>query len=279
MNPLDKITFFTDPISPAARTKNPRLDSITNHSKGYWYTDQFRRQKLAKRITRQIQRHGDATPILVLYNIPGRDLGNYSKGGAANGRIYLEFVKEFIQGMGNSRPIIILEPDALASCQNMKAGKRLARIEMIKQATQLLSQTNAFVYLDIGNPEYILDPAKAGSLLERIGIDSVSGFSLNVSNFYATDICLKYGEEISKNSGGSHFVIDTGRNGNGHISKEHWCNPRGRKLGIPPTTDTQHSLCDAYLWVKPPGESDGHWNEGPAPGIFWEEYAEELCQK
>jgi endoglucanase len=27
------------------------------------------------------------------------------------------------------------------------------------------------------------------------------------------------------------------------------------------------------LWVKPPGESDGYCQGGPAPGEFWLEYA------
>ena len=72
-----------------------------------------------------------------------------------------------------------------------------------------------------------------------------------------------------------HFVIDTSRNGNGPHGND-WCNPPGRSLGIPPTCDTDHEKCDAYLWVKIPGESDGTGNGGPRAGRFWGEMATEL---
>ena len=42
-----------------------------------------------------------------------------------------------------------------------------------------------------------------------------------------------------------------------------WCNPHGRALGIPPTCNTGVEQCDAFLWVKIPGESDGKRNKGP----------------
>ena len=277
-NPLTGIEFFKDPISPAARINDPRLSPIANASKGYWYTGQYRKEKITGRVQRQIARHGSATPILVIYNIPNRDLGSYSKGGAQNAKDYLRFIDEFIGGVGDSKPIIILEPDALASCQNMKIAKRMARIELIRQAVDRLSKTNAYVYIDIGNPEYINDPALAGDLLSRVGVCSCAGFSVNVSNFYSTDICEKYAVQVSRYCHDAHFVIDTSRNGVGHIDKTQWCNPPGRRLGTAPTTGTNHPQCDAYLYIKPPGESDGECNGGPRAGTFWKEYALELCQ-
>ena len=48
---------------------------------------------------------------------------------------------------------------------------------------------------------------------------------------------------------GAHYVIDTSRNGAGP-APEHplsWCNPAGRALGTPPTTDTAGAHADAYL--------------------------------
>jgi cellulose 1,4-beta-cellobiosidase len=63
------------------------------------------------------------------------------------------------------------------------------------------------------------------------------------------------------------FVIDTSRNGNpnarhaasylGGATCNHWCNLRGARLGLTPTTDTGLDIVDAYFWVKTPGESDG----------------------
>ncbi len=69
-------------------------------------------------------------------------------------------------------------------------------------------------------------------------------------------------------AGLTHFVIDTGRNGQGpwtppaYPDPQDWCNPPNRGLGYLPTTDTNLTLLDAYLWVKIPGESDGECTRG-----------------
>ena len=72
-----------------------------------------------------------------------------------------------------------------------------------------------------------------------------------------------------------HFVIDTSRNGNGPHGND-WCNPPGRALGEPPTCDTGEEKCDAFLWIKIPGESDGTGNGGPRAGRFWPEMGSQL---
>jgi endoglucanase len=75
----------------------------------------------------------------------------------------------------------------------------------------------------------------------------------------------------------AHFVIDTGRNGQGPLDTTpfvappfdqpvnviaglnagNWCNAFGAGVGLRPTANTGVPLGDAYLWVKTPGESDG----------------------
>jgi endoglucanase len=58
-----------------------------------------------------------------------------------------------------------------------------------------------------------------------------------------------------------------------------WCNPSGRAMGTPPTTDTAGAHADAYLWIKRPGESDGSCNRGePQAGHFVANYAIELVR-
>jgi len=76
-------------------------------------------------------------------------------------------------------------------------------------------------------------------------------------------------------AGLKHFVIDTGRNGQGPWTPpadhpagdpQDWCNPPGRGLGYLPTANTGVTLIDAFLWIKIPGESDGQcyrWTSGP----------------
>src|SRR5256885_3736931 len=63
---------------------------------------------------------------------------------------------------------------------------------------------------------------------------------------WSSDVCssdLGYGEAISGLTNGSHYVIDTSRNGAGPApdSPLDWCNPSGRALGAPPTTATARS--------------------------------------
>src|SRR5262249_3402311 len=54
------------------------------------------------------------------------------------------------------------------------------------------------------------------------------------------------------------FLIDTSRNGRGGIRHDWgaWCNVRGAGLGPRPVA-TPRPGSDAYVWIKPPGESDG----------------------
>jgi cellulose 1,4-beta-cellobiosidase len=57
---------------------------------------------------------------------------------------------------------------------------------------------------------------------------------------------------------GKGFIIDTGRNGKDGVRTKwgNWCNVKGAGIGERPKIKPA-PLIDAYLWVKPPGESDG----------------------
>jgi cellulose 1,4-beta-cellobiosidase len=57
----------------------------------------------------------------------------------------------------------------------------------------------------------------------------------------------------------SQAIIDTSRNGVTGLRQEwgHWCNVKGAGFGVRPTGTTGNSLVDAFVWVKPGGESDG----------------------
>ena len=141
----------------------------------------------------------------------------------------------------------------------------------------------ADVYIDAGNVTW--NPAaEIARRLELAGIDRATGFSLNVSNFHTTEDTTAYGHDISAAigaDGGTPFVIDTSRNGNGPWESddpESWCNPPGRALGATPTTDTGDDLVDAWLWIKTPGESDGECRGAPPAGVWYPEYALELAR-
>lgn len=221
----------------------------------------------------------DRTALLVLYNIPHRDCGQYSQGGAADGNAYRSWIDGVAKGIGDRDTTVILEPDAvLHLVDGCTPGEfHEERYDLLKGAiTKLKSLKNTKVYVDAGNagwghPDQIFEP------LKRAGIDQADGFSVNVSNFYTTEDSIKYGKELSTKVGNKPFLIDTSRNGNGPYTEgnpdERWCNPPGRALGETPTTKTVDPLVDAYVWVKRPGESDGECKGGPKAGEWWAEYA------
>lgn len=224
------------------------------------------------------------TALLVLYNIPHRDCGQYSQGGAADGNAYREFVDAVAKGIGDRPATVILEPDAVLHLVDGCTPQQFheERYDLLSGAVaKLKGLKNTKVYLDAGNagwgnPDQIFDP------LKRAGIDQADGFAVNVSNFYSTEDSIAYGKQLSAKVGDKPFVIDTSRNGNGPYTEgaadERWCNPPGRALGETPTVDTADPLVDAYLWVKRPGESDGECKGGPKAGQWWADYALDLAE-
>jgi len=87
---------------------------------------------------------------------------------------------------------------------------------------------------------------------------------------------------VSALLGGVPYVVDTSRNGLGPAPDAplNWCNPPGRALGPPPTTatDAPHDVAD--LWIKGPGQSDGHCDRAdPASGRWFPDYAAGLVAR
>jgi endoglucanase len=219
-----------------------------------------------------------AVPVLVAYNIPYRDCGGYSSGGALSESDYATWIQQFAAGIGGNTAIVILEPDAVAQTSCLSTDQLAARWRELSGAVNVLrSHAQTSVYLDAGNPTW-LGTADAATRLQSAGIANASGFALNVSNFFTTASNVTYGTQVSALVGGKHFVIDTSRNGNGPTADNQWCNPAGRALGTVPTTSTGNALADAFLWIKTPWQSDGSCNGGPAAGQDNWQYAADLAK-
>lgn len=225
-------------------------------------------------------------PVMVAYNVPGRDCGLYSSGGAADIDAYLGWVGSLAAGIGGRPAVVVLEPDAVAHSLDacIPDAEVKERYRMLGEAVTILRrQPGVHVYLDAGNASWIEDLDGLSSALRASGVEEADGFALNVSNFETTKRSVAYGRELSGRLGGAHFLIDTSRNGAGPPSQgtagshRTWCNPPGRRLGTAPTTRTGHRLVDALLWVKQPGDSDGACRPGAPPaGAWWPEYAAAL---
>ncbi len=80
-----------------------------------WYGDESpaRVARLVRMTTRDAARR-DRLPVLALYNVPGRDCGSYSAGGARTTDEYKAWIDAVAQGIGDREVMIVLEPDSLA---------------------------------------------------------------------------------------------------------------------------------------------------------------------
>jgi endoglucanase len=285
-NPLAGARLYVDPGSPAraqaqawqhARPADAALmRAMADQPKAIWFGDWNRD------ITGDVNRaasdaaRAGALPVFVAYNIPGRDCGLYSAGGARGDDHYRRWVRDFARGLGGRRAVVILEPDAVAGMDCLPQRRQHERLALLADAVQVLKAQKAAVYIDAGHSNWI-DAAEMGRRLRQAGVAHADGFALNVSNYYGNAANIAYGERVSSATGGKHFVIDTSRNGLG--SSGEWCNAADRALGTHPTTRTWHPLVDAFLWIKRPGESDGTCAGGPRAGEWWPEYAVGLARR
>jgi len=224
-----------------------------------------------------------ALPVVVAYNIPNRDLGEYSHGGAVNAEQYKAWIARLVDALRGLECMVVLEPDALADLDGLSRSQADARLELINHAVKTLAEhDNIRLYLDAAHPRWH-SPQEMAKRLSTASVSQARGFAVNVSNFIATDECITYGYHISRLIDAKPFLIDTSRNGRGPKLQSDgsvaWCNPPGRALGSAPTRQTGHELVDALLWVKSPGESDGECNGGPQAGEWWPDYALGLASR
>ncbi len=138
-------------------------------------------------------------PVLVAYNVPGRDCAQYSAGGAATGDAYKAWIDGFAAGLGNRKAVVLLEPDGLAllptDCGQPDTYGRVSLINYAAHA--LLRDPNAAIYLDAGHSGW----HAVGDMAQRLvrgGVQDVQGFFLNVSNYRWTQTEVKFGTWISE---------------------------------------------------------------------------------
>ena len=207
------------------------------------------------------------TPVFVVYGITDRDCSaGYSSGGLPADQ-YGEWVGRIAEAAGGEAAAI-LEPDALATSTECNQGQQ--RMDLLSDAVDRLSDRGVTVYLDAGHASWI-EPATMADMLTKAGVSKARGFSTNVAGYESAQDEQTYAEAVNQAlGGGAHYVTDTGRNGAG--SNGEWCNPSGRAVGREPAAQDGGSL-DAYLWIKPPGESDGTCGGGPDAGVFWPDRA------
>lgn len=209
--------FYVEPDSDAAKQALTDVQSgdlrdaltmakLASWPEADWFTggspDQVARQ--VSTVMRGAARQ-HAVPVLVAYDIPLRDCGQYSSGGAPSDAAYRQWIAAFAGAIGRARAAVILEPDALANlpqdCSpttDPTGALTAARMADLRYAVSVLeAQPGTAVYLDAGNSQW----RAVGDIAQRLidaDVAQTQGFSLNVSNYQPTDQSDHYGTWVSK---------------------------------------------------------------------------------
>ncbi|GAA2514764.1 glycoside hydrolase family 6 protein [Winogradskya humida] len=272
-SPLAQTTGgFADPKLPAMKwvTAHPTdgraatiRANIATQPMAHWFTgtsDPDIGAAVAK-YTGTARSAGNKLPVLVAYNLPGRDAcGAESAGGAATVAAYQTWISTFAAAIGSSPAIVVLEPDSLGDFECMTAAQIATRTTLLNFATRMFAEKapNTWAYLDAGNANWGV-PATMAARLKASGVTRVRGFSVNVSNFVNTTRSKDYAAKIKAALGTSAgYLVDTSRNGDGYNGE--WCNPAGPRIGRRSTADP----AALELWIKNPGNSDGTCGIAPS---------------
>jgi endoglucanase len=198
---------------------------------------------------------------------------------------YKQWINNVAAGIGNSKVIVILEPDLGVAWTGWHPYVRFA---LANYASQVFARLpHAITYLDASDADWL--PAdKAVGMLIHAGVRNVRGFALGATHYAAASSNISYGATLvrklaAQGISGKHFVIDTADNGKpltwlqfyaahpgGIFDNANVCSSptdvRCLTLGIPPTTDVANprwgmsatvraqaaAYTDAFLWYGRP---------------------------
>jgi cellulose 1,4-beta-cellobiosidase len=203
---------------------------------------------------------------------------------------YVDAIAAVFEAHPDQRIVVIVEPDSIPNIATNLDDPRCAAAEQAYRegtayAIRTLAAPNVFLYLDTGHSGWLGwtdNQRKTAKVFKQVldaagGAGLIRGFAANVANY---SVLRETTEQFDYQGNPAHdeltfqaqlsatyraegipnvaWVIDTGRNGVGGIRHDwgYWCNTRGAGLGERPTAAPAPGV-DAYLWVKPPGESDG----------------------
>ena len=241
-------------------------------------------------------------------------------------------IVKILKAHPNTAFALVIEPDSLPNlvtnsdkqtCKDSASGYR----DGVAYAIKNLNLPNVIMYLDAGHGGWLgwdanLKPGaqelakafKAGGSPKQL-----RGIATNTAGWnswdqspgeFSTASDAKYNKcqnekiyvdtfapQLKSAGMPNHAIIDTGRNGVTGLRAEwgDWCNVAGAGFGVRPTADTGDELADAFVWIKPGGESDGTSDSSatrydsfcgksdafkPAPeaGTWNQEYFEQLLQ-
>jgi endoglucanase len=169
-----------------------------------------------------------AEPVFVLYNIPGRDCGSYSAGGAQNTADYEAWIDAIAGAVGAANAVMLIEPDGIANlpsdCGYALSPDQIAQLtadrytQINYAVTKLETLPQSLVYLDGGNSHW----QAVGTIALRLmtaGLPEAQGFFTNVSNYNLNSYETKYDTWVSDCIA---FANDT-EEGGWRLGHYDWC--------------------------------------------------------
>ncbi|GAB1316276.1 1,4-beta-D-glucan cellobiohydrolase cel6c [Madurella fahalii] len=207
---------------------------------------------------------------------------------------YIDKIVGILKEHPNTAFALVIEPDSLPNlvtnsdlqtCQDSASGYR----EGVAYALKQLNLPNVVMYLDAGHGGWLGWDANLKPGAEELAKAYTSagrpsqfrGIATNVAGWNAWDLTpgefsdksdakynscqnertyvTTFGAALRSAGMPNHAIVDTGRNAVQGLREEwgNWCNVNGAGFGVRPTADTGLELADAFVWVKPGGESDG----------------------
>ncbi len=298
-NPLTGASFFVDPQSePAHAAESVPAIGVIARQPGTARFGSFSFGKngvpdiqtaVSRYLTRASVQSPGTVPLLATYRLlHGLCSGHHPSDSAADAASYHDFIEGFAQGIGSYRAVLFLEMDSIITMPCLSHHGQAVREHELADAISILSADcpHLVIYLDAGAAD-ALTARRAARFLRASGVANVEGFFLNSTHHDWTSNEIRYGQQISRMTGGKHFVVNTGTNGRGplrpkdivHQGNEVLCNPPGRGLGPLPTANTGYRNVDMFAWTSNPGESGGPCVPGAPPtGQYWPAYAKMLVQ-
>lgn len=204
---------------------------------------------------------------------------------AAQQAVYRHWIDQIAAGIGDSKVIMILEPDLAVAWGGWHPAVRFAMASYAAKTLSALPHTK--IYLDGSDADW-LQPAKAVQMLRDAGVSYVDGIALGSTHYSSTSGNIRFGADLVQRLAavgipGKTVVIDTADNAkpftpqefksrfpHGSIGNANLCKTKVETrcvtLGIPPTTDVTSprwqlsaadqalaaKYVDAYLWFGRP---------------------------
>ncbi|GLE03978.1 hypothetical protein PINS_up012889 [Pythium insidiosum] len=290
----ETLCSLTPATYAAAKQAHPEaaaaIETLQRHSIATWYSDRVVNGDYAALARRLVAECPASSRLsVVVYGLPNKDCeAGYSGGG---GRVhtaedYLKFLETLVSIVQDRKVLYVLEPDAVGLlAKDGGCGEAAGYRDNLRTAIKLLSANpNAEIYVDVGYwmlewPEPTKRVTEVVKDLIKDGLGRVKGITLNTSNYRTNAELDKLCSTFQRVMGSTTLkcAVDTSRNYRESETKE-WCNVATAGIGHPPTAATGFENIDYFLWIKPPGESDGECSasthtpdamRGPEAGAFF----------